>query len=131
MLWDSLLNCVPCVLKTSSHSNVPCVLMCSRGNVHCMLTCSRTNVPCVLMCSCANMYCLLTCSRPNLLACSRVNVFYVLSGKTRENVQCILGWKLYSDIFFLLFHFTRFNTTPLIFLVKVMLMRNCKSVKDD
>ena len=35
----SLLNCVPCVPKTCSRANVPCVLTCPRANVFCVLTC--------------------------------------------------------------------------------------------
>ena len=58
----SLLNCVPCVLKTCSRANVPCVLTCSRGNVPCVLTCSRANIPCVLTCSRASVPCVLTYS---------------------------------------------------------------------
>ena len=41
----SLLNCVPCLLKTCSSANVPCVLTYSRANVPCALT---GNLPCVL-----------------------------------------------------------------------------------
>ena len=61
----SLLNCVPCVVKTCSRANVPYVLTCSRAYVLCVLTCSRANVPCVLTCSLANVPCVLTCSRAN------------------------------------------------------------------
>ena len=32
---------VPCVIKTCSPANVPCVLTCSHANVPCMLTCQR------------------------------------------------------------------------------------------
>ena len=80
----SLLNCVPCVLKTCSRANVPCVLTCSRTNMPCVLTClacSHANVPCVLTCSCVNLSCLLTCSRANVpfvLTCSRANGSCVL-----------------------------------------------------
>ena len=49
----SLLNCVPCVLKTCPRAKVPCVL-----------TPSSANVPCVL-----------TSSQPTCLACSRAYVF--------------------------------------------------------
>ena len=35
----SLLNCVPCVPKTCSRANVPCVLTCPCANVFCVLTC--------------------------------------------------------------------------------------------
>ena len=51
----SLLNCVPCVLKTCSRANVPYVLTCSRAKVPCELTCSHANVLFVLMCSRANV----------------------------------------------------------------------------
>ena len=50
--------------------------------------------------------------------------------KTWENVQYILVLKLYSN-FVLFFIFSSFNTTPLILLVKIILIRNCKSVKGD
>ena len=64
----SLLNCVPCVLKTCSHANMLCVLTCHsvlRAHVPCVLPCSRANVPCVLMYSRVNVACELTCSRAN------------------------------------------------------------------
>ena len=59
----SLLNCVPCVLKTCSRANVPCVLTCSRANVPCVLTCTRANVPYVLTCQCVLRAYVLTCQR--------------------------------------------------------------------
>ena len=37
----SLLNCVPCVLKTCPRANVPCVLTCSRALRTYVLTCQR------------------------------------------------------------------------------------------
>ena len=77
----SLLNCVPCVLKTCSRANVPYVVTCSRANVPCVVTCSRANVPCVLTCSRANV--------PNLLTCSRANVSCVLRC-SRANKPCVL-----------------------------------------
>ena len=58
-----LLNCVPCVIKTCSCANLPCVLSCSRANVPYVLTYSRANVSCMLMCSCANVPWVLTCQR--------------------------------------------------------------------
>ena len=61
----SLLNCVPCVVKTCLRANVPYVLTCSRAYLLCVLTCSRANVPCVLTSSLANVPCVLTCSRSN------------------------------------------------------------------
>ena len=70
----SLLNCVPCVLKTCSRANVSCVLTCSRANVPCVLTCSRANVPCVLTCTRANVPYVLTCQcalRAYVLTCQR------------------------------------------------------------
>ena len=77
VLKKSLLNCVPCVLKTCSYANVPCVLTCSRANMSCVPTCLRANTPCVLTCSRANMPCVLMYScvlRAYVLTCSRVNV---------------------------------------------------------
>ena len=78
----SVLNCVPCMLKTCSHANVPYMLTCSSAlcayllmsqRALCaymlksctlyVLTCSQANVPCVLTCSCANVPCVLTCLR--------------------------------------------------------------------
>ena len=91
ILWKlSLLNCVPCVLKTCSrakvpyvltgpHNNVSCVLMRSSTNVSCLLTCSRTNVPCVLTYSCNNVPYVLRCSRVNVLMCSCVNVPFLVT----------------------------------------------------
>ena len=61
----SLLNYVPCVLKTCSLAKVPCVLTCSRAHVPKCLACLRAHVPCVLMCSRANMPCMLTWQRPS------------------------------------------------------------------
>ena len=43
-----------------------------------------------------------------------------------ENVQCTLVLQLYPDFVVLLFIFTSFNTTPLILLVKSILIRNCQ-----
>ena len=43
----SLLNCVPCVLKTCSRANVSCVLTCSRANVPSYL---RAHVPTCFAC---------------------------------------------------------------------------------
>ena len=62
----SLLNCVPCVLKTCSRAYEPCVLTCLRANVPCVLTCSRANMACVLTCLHANVAYVLTCSRANV-----------------------------------------------------------------
>ena len=45
--------------------------------------------------------------------------------------QCILVSKLYRDFFLLFFLSTSFNGTSLIFLVKIILIRNCKSMKGD
>ena len=73
----SLLNCVPCMLKTCSRVNVPCVLTCSRAYVPCVLICSRVNVPCVLTYSRTNVSSVLTYSHANVpcvLTCLRVNV---------------------------------------------------------
>ena len=56
----SLLNYVPCMLKTCSRANMPCMLTCSRSNVSCVLTCSLANVPCVFTCSRAKVPCVLT-----------------------------------------------------------------------
>ena len=61
-MW-SLLNCVPCVPKTSSCTNALYMLTCLRANVPCVLTCPRANVPCVLTRSRANVHFVLTCQR--------------------------------------------------------------------
>ena len=77
----SLLNCVPCMLWTSSHTNVPCLLMCSRVYVPYVLTSSHAYMSCVLTCSHASVPCMLTCSRasvPCMLMCLRVLPAYVL-----------------------------------------------------
>ena len=90
----SLLNCVPCVLKTCSRANVTCVLTYSRvlrshvptclacspvlcAHVPTCLACLRAKVSCVLMCSRTNVSWVLTCSRadvPWVLKCSHINV---------------------------------------------------------
>ena len=163
--WKSLVNCLPCLLKTCSRTKVPCMLTCSHANESCVLKCSRAKIPCILTCSCANEFsvltclrankpcvlmcsrtkvsCLLTCSRANMscvLTCARASVPYLLTcqstlhtcvllGKTWENVQCILVLKFSPDLSF--FIFTSFNTTPLMLLVKIILIWNCKSVKRD
>ena len=62
----SLLNYVPCMLKTCSPANVLCVITFSGANVSCVLPCSRANVPCWLTCSCANVLWMLIYSRVNL-----------------------------------------------------------------
>ena len=41
IVFTSLLNCVPCVLKTCSRANVPCVLTCQRALHAYVLTCKR------------------------------------------------------------------------------------------
>ena len=62
----SLLNCVSCVLWTSSHINVPCLLMCSRVYVPYVLRSSHAYMSCMLTCSCAYMLCVLTRSFKNM-----------------------------------------------------------------
>ena len=49
----SLLNCMPCVLKTCS-CGMPCVLICSNVNVLCVLTCAHvpTCLACLRVCTC-------------------------------------------------------------------------------
>ena len=51
--------------------------------------------------------------------------------KTWENVQYILVLQSCPDFVVLFFIFTSFKLTPLILFVKIILIRNCKSVKDD
>ena len=63
---QSLLNCVPCVLKTCSRTKAPYILTCLRANMSCVFTCPRVNVSCVLTCPRANVPCVLTCSRANV-----------------------------------------------------------------
>ena len=61
-IFLSLLNCVPCVLKTCSpalRAHLPTCLVCLRVHVPTYL---RAQVPCVLKCSRANTLCVLTCS---------------------------------------------------------------------
>ena len=77
----SLLNCVPCVLKTCSRANMTCVLTCQRTLRAYMLMCQRVSralrayVPkcteclrakyvkmtCALFYSCVNVACEVTC----------------------------------------------------------------------
>ena len=107
----SLLNCVPCVLKTCSRTNVPCVLTCLRSNVSsvlmcqrvlrvhvpCKLTNSHASVPCVLLWSRANLSCVLTLSRVNVasvLTCQRalrahVPVRFECLRASRVNMPCL------------------------------------------
>ena len=100
------------------------LLMCQpglRAFVSTCLTCSfalHAYVLTYLACLCSNVPTCDTCLR-------------VLLGKFWENVQCLLVPKLYPGFFVLLFRFHQFNATPLILLVKIILIRNCKSVKSD
>ena len=85
----SMLNCMPCMLKSCSHANVLCVVTCSRANVPWVLTYSRANVPCVVKCSRANVPCVSTYSRANVLCMlsrSRANVPWVLTCLTCQYV---------------------------------------------
>ena len=80
MSSQSLLNCVPCVLKMCPRANLPYVLTCltclhaTCQHVLCAyvpmclacFACSRANVPCVLKCLGANVPCVLTCSCVNV-----------------------------------------------------------------
>ena len=104
----SLLNYVPCMLKTCSRANVLCVITFSGANVSCVLPCSRANVPCWLTCSCANVLWVLMYSRVNLaceLTWSYANIPWV---------PCLtrLAWPrdhlltsfTYSDTTFFQFH---------------------------
>ena len=96
----SLLNCVPCVLKTCSRADVPCVLTCSAVNVPCVLRFSRADVPSVLKWSRANVPCVLTCSHANVpcvLRCSRADVPCVLAySRAKVLVLMPLLLKLYT-----------------------------------
>ena len=80
-IFESLLNCLPCVL-TCSRENVPCVLTCPGANVPGVFMCSHANVPCVLTSSRANVPYMLTCSRAlpaYVLRCRRVLCAYLLT----------------------------------------------------
>lgn len=48
----NLLNCVSCLLKTSSRVNMTCVVTCSRVTVSGVLMCLRAKAPWVLNCLC-------------------------------------------------------------------------------
>ena len=74
LYWWSLLNCVPCVIKTCSRANVPYVLTCSRVNPPCVRMCSRFKVLCMLPCSHANVTCVLTCLRAHHFALLSVDL---------------------------------------------------------
>ena len=80
----SLLNCVPCVLKTCSRANVPYVLTCQRALRAYMVTCQRALRTYVVTClrpSRAYMVKCLACLRANVscvLTCSRALSAYVL-----------------------------------------------------
>ena len=96
---SSLLNCVPCVLKTCSRANVPCVLTCSRANMLCVLKCSRANVSCVLACQRVLGAYVVTCQcalRAYVLMCKRailnnvnsyiMQICYLYLGLNRGNI---------------------------------------------
>ena len=87
----SLLNCVPCVLKTCSRANVPCVVTCPaclrahvltslaylRAHVPACLVCLRTHLPTSLACLRSHLKACLTCLRahvPKCFACLRAHV---------------------------------------------------------
>ena len=78
----SLLNYVPCVLKTCSRANVPCVLTCLRAHVP---TCQRALRAYVLKYQRALRVYVLTCQRalrnhvPTCFAGSRANVLVLMS----------------------------------------------------
>ena len=74
----SLLNCVPCMLKTCSRVNVPCVLTCHaclRANVLGVLSCSRAlsafvpHVSKCLECLCTHISMWLAISRAHAPTC--------------------------------------------------------------
>ena len=93
-LLTSLLNCVPCVLKTCSHADVLCVLMCSHASAPYTRTCSLANVPCALAWSLSNVPCVLTCSRGNVsfvLACQDALCPYVLTCKVASRALALTG----------------------------------------
>ena len=65
-------NRVPCVLKTCSRTNVPCVLTCQRALRVYMLTCQRAlyaYVPTCLACLRVHVQTCLTCLRAHVLTC--------------------------------------------------------------
>ena len=98
-LLTSLLNCVPCVLKPCSHTDVLCVLMRSRANVPYTRTCSLANVPCALVCSLSNVPCVLTYSRGNVsfvLACQGALCPYVLTCKVASRALALTGQRASS-----------------------------------
>ena len=103
---------MPCVLKTCSHDDVVYVL-----------TCSRT-------CQCVLRVSALTCLRAlcvTMLTCQCPLFGYVLLQITWENVY---WYQSYTQNFLsCFFSFTSFNTTGQILLVKIILIRNWKSVK--
>ena len=82
MVFGSLLNCVPCVLKTCSRVNLlrahmPTCLASLRAHVPRCLACLRTHVPTCLACSHAHGQTCLECLPahvPTYLACLRVHV---------------------------------------------------------
>ena len=105
----SLLNCVPCVLKTCSRTNVPCVLTyqrvfcahvpaclaCSRALQAYVLTCQRALRASVITCQLVLRTYVITCQRsvrahmPTCFACSRANAFWVLTCLTCQHALLI------------------------------------------
>ena len=75
-ICESPLNCVPCVLKTCSRTNVSCVLICKRALRVYVLSCKRV--------FCAHVPTCLACLRAHVLTCheslysSHVNIPCVL-----------------------------------------------------
>ena len=99
----NLLNCVPCVLKTCSRVNVPCVLTCYRVNVPCVLTahvptffaCLRANVSCV--CLCAHVPMCFVCSCPHVstwLVSSCAHVWTCFEPDT----TCVTTWSPFFSL---------------------------------
>ena len=102
----SLLNCVPCLLKTCSRANMTCVRKCSGANVPCVLTCQRPLCANVLTCQCAMRAHVITCQHalsplPNMLALPRDQLPTCLASSVISldiifSVSLLLLLKLYT-----------------------------------
>ena len=90
-------NRVPCVLKTCSRTNVPCVLTCQRAMRVYMLTCQRAlyaYVPTCLACLRAHAPTCLACLRVHVqtcLTCLRAHVLTCRRALTGDVLTCQRG----------------------------------------
>ena len=94
----SLLNSVPCELKTYSRANMTYVLTYSPVIVPCVFTFSLANVSCVLTCSFVFASCMPSALVPTCLPCSRAHVRTYLDClcALRVNMTCVLMYSRFN-----------------------------------